>query len=58
MKKNFCYKELGDATIALEYFWLTWAKGKFAGSFADKHAFGIALYLARLVNKQGGLEAI
>lgn len=28
------------------------------GSLADKHVFGIALYLARLVSKQGGLEAI
>lgn len=26
--------------------------------FADKHAFGIALYLARFVSKHGGLEAL
>lgn len=42
MQKNFCYKELSHATFAVEYFWLTWTKGKFQGSFADKYAFGIA----------------
>lgn len=57
MKRNFCYRKLRETTFALEHFWLRWAKEKFAGLFADKCAFGIALHLVRLMSKQGGLEA-
>lgn len=54
----FFYRELSDTTFSLEYFWLTWPKGKFAWLSADKQIFGIALHLAMLVSKQCDLEAI
>jgi len=55
MKKTFFYNELSDTTFALEYFWLTWPKGKFAWLSAGEQIFGM---LAMLVSKQCGLEAI
>lgn len=57
MKRNFSYKKLRGATFALEHFWLAGAKEMFAGPFADKRAFGIALHLVRLMSKQNGPEA-